>query len=70
MKRVDERDTMFARMSYDVGSNEYKDYYKRNPKKKVIDDEIRKKPNVIKLRTSIIILNARYGIFIPCIFLR
>ena len=46
MKRVDERDTMFARMSYNVGSNEYKDYYKRNPEKKVIDDEIRKKPNL------------------------
>ena len=44
--RKDERDTMFARMGYEEGSDEYKDYYSRNPEKKEIDDEIRRKPNL------------------------
>lgn len=34
MKRIDERDTMFARMSYKKGSKAYEDYYRRNPNKK------------------------------------
>jgi len=46
MKRIDERDTMFARMSYKKGSKEYEDYYKKNPEKKEIDDEIRELPNI------------------------
>ncbi|SKC85628.1 reductive dehalogenase [Maledivibacter halophilus] len=46
MKKIDERDTMFARMSYKKGSKEYEDYYKRNPDKKHIDDEIRELPNI------------------------
>lgn len=46
MKRIDERDTMFARMSYEKDSKEYHDYYKRNPDKKQIDDEFRELPNI------------------------
>lgn len=46
MKRIDERDTMFARMSYEKDSKEYHDYYKRNPDKKQIDDELRELPNI------------------------
>ncbi|WP_432405187.1 4Fe-4S dicluster domain-containing protein [Wukongibacter sp. M2B1] len=46
MKRIDERDTMFARMSYDKNSSQYDDYYKRNPEKKEVDDELRKLPNI------------------------
>ncbi|SHJ73750.1 4Fe-4S dicluster domain-containing protein [Paramaledivibacter caminithermalis] len=46
MKRIDERDTMFARMSYHQGSREYEDYYKRNPNKKEIDDELKALPNI------------------------
>lgn len=43
MKRIDERDTMFARMGYELGSKEYEDYYSANPDKKGIDDELRSK---------------------------
>lgn len=46
MKRIDERDTMFARMSYKKGSYEYKDYYSRNPAKKEVDDELRSMPDI------------------------
>ncbi|MTI65819.1 MAG: 4Fe-4S dicluster domain-containing protein [Firmicutes bacterium] len=46
MKRIDERDTMFARMNYKKGTKEYKDYYKRNPEKKEIDDNLRSLPNI------------------------
>ncbi|OEF99942.1 4Fe-4S ferredoxin [Vulcanibacillus modesticaldus] len=52
MKRFDERDTIFARMSYQKGSREYEDYYKRNPEKKVVDDELRSMPNVGEEGTS------------------
>ncbi|MDN5367826.1 MAG: hypothetical protein PWP05_541, partial [Thermovirga sp.] len=30
-KRIDERDTMFARMAWSVGGTAYNDYYARNP---------------------------------------
>jgi len=46
MKRVDERDMMFSRMSYDEGSEEYNDYYKRNPEKREGDDVLRNKPSL------------------------
>ncbi|WP_432661772.1 reductive dehalogenase domain-containing protein [Wukongibacter baidiensis] len=46
MKRIDERDTMFARMSYQKDSEQYDDYYKRNPDKKEGDDELRALPNI------------------------
>ncbi len=46
MKKIDERDTMFARMNYKVGSKQYEDYYSRNEEKKAIDDVVRQKPNI------------------------
>lgn len=46
MKRIDERDTMFARMSFEKGSPQYEEYYWRNKDKQSIDDEIREKPNL------------------------
>jgi epoxyqueuosine reductase QueG len=46
MNRIDERDTMFARMNYKEGTPEYEDYYGRNPEKKYIDDDIRLRPNL------------------------
>lgn len=46
MKRYDERDTMFARMGYEVGSDEYKDYYAEHPELKERDDHIRTLPNI------------------------
>ncbi|MBO8154309.1 reductive dehalogenase domain-containing protein [Thermovirga sp.] len=45
-KKVDERDTMFARMAWSVGSAAYEDYYARNPDKKPIDDELRALPGL------------------------
>lgn len=46
MKRIDERDTMFARMNLQVGSDEYKDYYKEHPEFKERDDHIRTLPSI------------------------
>lgn len=46
MKRVDERDTIFARVNYKKGSAAYEDYYSRNPEKKAIDDSLRTRPNL------------------------
>lgn len=46
MKRIDERDTMFARASYQKGSAAYQDYYSKNPDKQEIDDSLRSRPNL------------------------
>lgn len=46
MKRIDERDTMFARMGYTEGTPQYEDYYNRNPHKKAVDDRLREMPNL------------------------
>lgn len=43
MGRIDERDIMFSRMSYEKGTPQYKDYYSKNKDKKEIDDELREK---------------------------
>ncbi len=51
MQRYDERDTMFARMTYEKGRTNYEDYYRRNPDKKAIDDEIRSKPKICSAGT-------------------
>jgi reductive dehalogenase len=40
-KHIDERDTIFARMSYKKGTIEYEKYYSENPDKKEIDDKLR-----------------------------
>lgn len=45
--KIDERDTMFARMGYKEGSHQYEDYYKRNPDLKEDDDRIRELPNLL-----------------------
>lgn len=46
MKKIDERDTMFARMSYEKNSDCYNDYYKRNEHLKEKDDLIKEMPNI------------------------
>ncbi|MBS4537632.1 4Fe-4S dicluster domain-containing protein [Clostridium sp. D2Q-11] len=46
MKRIDERDTMFSRMSLEKDSEEYKYYYNKNPDKKEKDDNIRQRPQI------------------------
>lgn len=52
MKRIDERDTMFARASYKRGSAQYEDYYRRNPEKRETDDELRSMPDLCSHGTS------------------
>lgn len=44
--KYDERDIMFARMSYESGKPQYEDYYTRHPEKKEIDDTLRNMPNI------------------------
>ena len=51
MKRVDERDMMFSRMSYVKGEKQYEDYYGRNPDKKETDDILRTKPQLYSDQT-------------------
>lgn len=46
MERYDERDIMFARMERKPGTKQYEDYYKKNPDKKEIDDQLREKPTM------------------------
>ena len=51
-KQIDERDIMFARMSYEPGSQAYEDYYQRHPEKKDLDDDLRSKPNLCSEGTA------------------
>jgi len=44
MKKVDERDIMFARLGYEKGTDIYREYYEKNPNKKGIDDMLRSRP--------------------------
>lgn len=53
MKRYDERDNIFSRMDLVINSEEYKDYYKRNPEKKKIDDILRNMPGLMEKETPI-----------------
>lgn len=42
MKKYDERNTLFSRVSLKKGTKEYKDYYKRNKDSKLKDDSLRR----------------------------
>lgn len=44
--KYDERDTMFARMTYKKGSKQYSDYYTRHPEKQDTDDALRSMPDI------------------------
>lgn len=44
MKKIDERDTMFARMARKKQTQQYQDYYSRNPDLEKTDDVLRKLP--------------------------
>lgn len=46
MMKFDERDHMFSRMNLNEDWKEYKDYYKKRPDLKELDDEIRKMPEM------------------------
>lgn len=50
--RIDERDTMFSRNELKPGSDNFNNYYKRNPDKKVIDDAWRSKAGLLKPGSS------------------
>lgn len=52
IQRIDERDIMFARASYQPGDGRYKDYYQRNPDKQSVDDAIRNLPGLCGVETS------------------
>jgi reductive dehalogenase len=45
-KKIDQRDTIFARFEYEPKTQKYKDYYERRPDLKTKDDEIRKLPDL------------------------
>jgi len=44
--RVDERDTMFARMAYAPGGPAYEDYYSSHPERRAVDDSLRQLPEL------------------------
>ncbi len=44
--RVDERDTIFARMNYTPGGPAFADYYSRHPERRDIDDTLRALPEL------------------------
>jgi len=46
-ERVDERDTMFAREEYKIGTEKYKTYYTSHPEFKRVDDSLRKLPKLL-----------------------
>ena len=46
LERLDERDIIFARVRYEEGSEEYKEYYSRHPELKATDDKIRGMPEL------------------------
>lgn len=52
LRKVDERDTMFARVNYKKDSTVYKDYYAKNPEKKKIDDSLRTRPKLLEEGTT------------------
>ncbi len=46
MKRIDERNTMFARMGWEKDGEAYQDFYERNPHLKEKDDYMRTLPHI------------------------
>lgn len=52
MKRIDERDTMFARMALEPGTWQYDEYYAAQPEKQARDDAIRHMPGLCSPGTA------------------
>jgi len=46
--KIDERDIMFSRLRYTPGTDRYEDYYKQHPEYKILDDQWREKPGLLK----------------------
>ncbi|MCP4167578.1 MAG: reductive dehalogenase [Chloroflexi bacterium] len=47
-KRIDERDIMFSRMQLVHGSDRFRDYYRRHPEKRALDDRFRSRPGLMQ----------------------
>ncbi|MFW6119365.1 MAG: 4Fe-4S dicluster domain-containing protein [Petrotogales bacterium] len=52
MKRYDERDTIFSRMSLQKGSKKYEEYYKNHPELLDIDNRLRNMPDLASPESS------------------
>ncbi len=52
IKKIDERNTMFARMSWSDQGPAARDFYQRHPEKKAIDDELKTLPNLSEEGTA------------------
>jgi ferredoxin len=50
--RIDERDTMFSRNELVAGTENFKDYYRRHPKKKALDDRFRRNKGLLQKGTT------------------
>jgi len=48
LNRIDERDTMFSRKELKEGTDRFEEYYKNNPDKKILDDNFRSRPGLLK----------------------
>ncbi len=48
LKCIDERVTMFSRNELKEGTERFEEYYKNNPDKKILDDNFRKRPGLLK----------------------
>lgn len=46
--RFDERDIMFSRIELRPGTERYREYYRRHPQKKVLDDRFRRRPGLLQ----------------------
>jgi len=49
---IDERDIMFSRRELEKGSERFRDYYKKYPDKKILDDKFRAAPGLLKEGSS------------------
>lgn len=51
-RRADERDIMFARMTYQKGSPQFEDYYRMRPQNLEVDESIREMPGPFEVGTA------------------
>ena len=47
-EKVDERDSMFAREEYQIGTDKYDKYYAAHPQYKTVDDRLRQLPEILE----------------------
>ncbi|NNG26230.1 MAG: hypothetical protein HKM87_01780, partial [Ignavibacteriaceae bacterium] len=50
--RIDERDTMFSRNELKEGTERFEEYYENDPDKKLLDENFRKRPGLLKHGTT------------------